>query len=322
MQRLHAIISSSYRVFPSHPLTSPHHPFYVLYLLSINIAQRLIRHSVHQLLDLHRREIRVDIHKLLHRDIITRRLVQNGVRAKHARPVRQIQVLPDPPHAVDLRMVHPEGRVAAADEGVRARVAADAEVAPEMHALGVLEGRVARVVVVPQIALDGRAEDLNVGRRQDQVGRVAERVLRRQHGRVEVALEAARVLGGRVGGGRVGRRAVVGQGDGAQVDLLPAKGSLGHAPGAAAGGKVRVAAVGPDGHRQTLVGNELAVAAERGVGAVEDGGLGDVLDVHSPFPVGESACKLQVSVEVWMTSDGWLLGCEVQCERTLVATGF
>ena len=232
----------------------------------------------------------MDIQKLLHRHVVTRRLVQDGVRPEHALAVREIQVLPDPPHAIDLRVMQPEGRVAAADKGVRARVAADGEVAAKMHALGVLEGRVARVVVVTEVALDGGAEDLDVGRGQDQVRRVAESILGAEHGRVQVALEAARVFGRGICGRGVCRRAVVRKSDGAEMRLHAAEGTLGYTAGAVAGRKVGGTTVGPDGHRETLVGDVLAVAAEGGVGAVEDGGFGDVFGVHSPFPVGETTC--------------------------------
>lgn len=61
------------------------------------------------------------------------------------------------------------------------------------------------------------------------------------------------------------------------------------------------AAVGPgwdDGHfaaaghdeARVSVRERVAVAAERGVGAVEDGGGEEVVDVEAVVPVGEGAC--------------------------------
>lgn len=58
--------------------------------------------------------------------------------------VRRIQTLPDGPHAVDLRVVEIEDRIAGADVGIVSGIATDGEVPAGMDAGDRLEGIVER----------------------------------------------------------------------------------------------------------------------------------------------------------------------------------
>lgn len=186
----------------------------------------------------------------------------------------QVQVLPDPPGAINHTVVEPESRVTGADEDITGRITAHGVVTATVDADVAAAGDTLHVhlevvdVVVAQDQVHDRGE---VGVILDDLGG-------------QIALQAARVVGEGV---LAGLAAAAGehQGDGAQVDGVVLEGAAGHAAAAVAGGQVddRVVAQtqldvagGRDGG---------AVSGHRGVAAVEDLGCLQVAGVSGPVPV-------------------------------------
>lgn len=88
---------------------------------------------------------------LINRDIRRRWAIQHCMGSKNVVAVGRVQVLPDPPHAVDLAVVKVESRVAVGEEHVATGVTADGEVATKVDALLANEGRVARIVIISDV---------------------------------------------------------------------------------------------------------------------------------------------------------------------------
>ena len=124
---------------------------------------------------------------------------------------------------------------------------------------------------IPPIRLQDGLEDLDIGRVEDGVGGVPQRRPLGADGRVEVALEAARVVLERVAHARR-----------AEVDGVVDERAAGDAAAAAAG-------LGAEADRGVVLRNGGAVAAQRGRGAVEERRLLDAAGVEAPFPVRVTA---------------------------------
>ncbi len=160
--------------------------------------------------------------------------------------VLEVKHLPDPVDAVDLAVVEVEGRVARRDEGIRAGVAADHKVATAVDTK--------RVRNISRVALHGGAEDFNVGRVDDEISRVAEAGKPLAGIGVQVALQAARVVGGGIC-----------LGDGTQVHRHVLEGARGDASAAGTLGQDDGIDVAGNVQRHGRAGDEGAIAAKRRV---------------------------------------------------------
>ena len=165
---------------------------------NVNVARWASTNRVRDILDLDRAGQWRDDEEILDRRVGARGPVEEGPGTKDALAVVEVEHLPDPVDTVDLRVVQPEGGVVGRDEGIAARVAANGEVTAAVDAQQV--GRAARVAV----HLGRELKD--VGRAEDELGRVAERRPLFGDPRIQVALETARVVELRLGvEGDVGR---------------------------------------------------------------------------------------------------------------------
>ena len=124
---------------------------------------------------------------------------------------------------------------------------------------------------IPTVALHNRLEDLDVGTVDDGVGGVAQRHPPLTDASVEVPLHAARVVLERVG-----------RPHGADVDREVGERTRLDAAATRSG-----PASEPDG--TPVRSDGLAVAAQGGLRAVEEGRLLDVVAVQPPFPVRNRA---------------------------------
>jgi len=183
-----------------------------------------------------------------------------------------VLVLPDPPDAVDLAVVDPEGRVTRAGKDVTGRVALEGEVAASVNA----------ILALGKVTLHDVLEGANVGAVGNEIGRVALAGVAAADPRANVTADAAGVVGEKTGGGgdTVGDE---GRGDGAEVDLHVLEGAI-LQTAAAVSGRHAVKA-GGQGWGAAVLGIDT-VAAERRVAAVEDGRLERVLGPAPPVPVG------------------------------------
>lgn len=139
-----SLVRPHHLLFPkrTHPVPFPANPNYHS---DIHIAQRRSIKRVHDILNDHRRPVRVYPHGLVQLQIRGRRVVQEGMRAGEVVAVARIQVLPDPPYTVDLAVVEVESRVAVGEEHIASGIAANRHVAAKVHALVANEGCEARV---------------------------------------------------------------------------------------------------------------------------------------------------------------------------------
>ncbi len=105
-----------------------------MHRLNIDIAERT-RESAHRLRDLNTRVVDTQVDDILQSAVSARGVVVQGDGAGDGvLAVVQVLVLPDPPGAVDLRVVEPEGWVSGGNEDVSAWVTADGEVACGVYA--------------------------------------------------------------------------------------------------------------------------------------------------------------------------------------------
>lgn len=195
-------------------------------------------------------------------------------------PRRRVQVLPDPPRAINLGMVQPKDRVAGANVKVAAGVARDGEVAPTVHAQ----------IAGGAVALEAVLEGGQIGGLCDEVGRVLVRGPAAAGLDRDVAAEAARVVRKQVApllGGGLGQGRHVGggqrRGDGPQVDGPVGEGALFQTAAASAGGQAVVAVEQRVG---AVVRDVDAVAAQAAGTAVEQRAAQRVKGRLAPVPVG------------------------------------
>lgn len=105
-----------------------------MHRLNIDIAERA-RESAHRLRDLNTGVVDTQLDDICQRSVAAGRVVVQGDGAGDGvLAVLQVLVLPDPPGAVDLGVVDPEGRVSGGDEDVSAWVTAHGEVACGVYA--------------------------------------------------------------------------------------------------------------------------------------------------------------------------------------------
>lgn len=155
-------------------------------MLNIYVAERTSE-SVHRVPNLNTRSINTEIDIILQGSISGRWGVVQGDGARNGvLSVLQILVLPDPPCAVDLRVMKEESWVSWGGEDVSTGIASDGEVATSVYAA------VGKMWSVPphlreakqfnllepscKISLHSGLEGANVGVLCDQVGRVLIRV--------------------------------------------------------------------------------------------------------------------------------------------------
>lgn len=160
-----------------------------LHALLINIAKIAPRkpHRARRLRNRHRRAQHAHVQHIVQRPERTRRRtrVLGPEVARHdVGPRRGVQVLPDPPHPVNLPMMQPKHGVPGADVEVAGRVARDGEVAPAVHA------QVPHAPVALHVVLEGG----QVGGLGDEVGRVLLGGPARADVRGDVPADAARVV--------------------------------------------------------------------------------------------------------------------------------
>ena len=139
----------------------------------------------------------------------------------------EVQVLPDPPHAVDHAVVMPEGDIAGAHVDIAAGVAAHGVMAATVNADGAAAGN----------ALHGHLEVPDVVVVEDELDNLGEGVVSLQDLGGEGTLQAARVVGEGIGCcGHVS--AGQGQGGRAQVQLVVLERTTGDAASAATRGQI------------------------------------------------------------------------------------
>ena len=173
-----------------------------------------------------------------------------------------------------------EGRIARADKRIRARVSTNSKVAAAVHA--------ELTVHVARVRLHDGLEPFDGGILEDQAGGVEERSVLGGDTGVEITLETAGVVVQGVGnpGGRGG--AVLREGDGANVYDHVGERARGDAAAASSGREGDKGGC-VEGFREdeALVGDEVTVTPEGGVGAVKDGRGRRVGNIETPFPVGD-----------------------------------
>lgn len=159
----------------------------------IDVAQRRPSHSVQRGSDGDVAVQRLKGHGVSELGLGSRGLVVHGVGAGDGLPVRPIEVLPDEVHAVDVAVVQVEARLERREVEVAAGIAADDIVATGVDADAGLDS-----LGIAAVCLDDGLEDLDRLAVEDGVGRVAEGGSLAADVRVEVPLDAPRVVGERV----------------------------------------------------------------------------------------------------------------------------
>ena len=186
----------------------------------------------------------------------------------------QVQVLPDPPSAINHTVVEPERRVTGADEDITARITAH----------GVVTATVDADVAAAGDTLHVHLEVVDVIVAQNQVHDCGEVSVVLDDLGGQIALQAAGVVGEGVFAG-LAAAARAHQGDWAQVDGVVLEGAAGHAAAAVAGGQVDDRVV-TQAQLDVAGGLDVgAVSGHRGVAAVEDLRCLQVTSIGSPVPV-------------------------------------
>lgn len=242
------------------PLSSSLSPPVARHPLRINVAERASNgaHGVPNGDDILVRVPQVD--DVVERGVAAGWVVVEGDGAADGVGTRgDVLVLPRPPHAVDHRVVQPEGRIARRREQVAARVAVDRHV----------PARVRAEEAVGEVALHQRLEGRDVRVRRDEGGCVEVGRPLRRHPDVDVAAQATRVQPEAVRL-RVGCEVLVGWRDGAEADGKVLEGAGGYAA-AALGGRDGDEGRGGRGDVDRRVFLVCAIAAYGGFTAVEYG---------------------------------------------------
>ena len=245
--------------------------FFISFFLLIDEAERRLANCINEVLNWPWLSKRRQVEQLRNLNLVAGRLVHHSPRTCDILTVLEVKVLPDKVHAVDLAMVLEERRLKRREVKITTGIASDGKVATavDSHAEASRLG-------VAHITLHNGLEELDVGRIGDDRRRVPKRGVLSADATVQVSLDAPRVIfEGAGAGGRPEVYGVVGEGT---LHYAAATATAAHTEAETTSESTATAGTSFDG---------FSITAERGFGAIEEGGLCWVVAVKTPLPVRE-----------------------------------